>query len=56
LLRSPHTEASEKLDPKWSGPFVVIEKIGPRSFCLADNEGRALEHSWNANKLPHFYI
>jgi hypothetical protein len=24
LLRSPHTEASEKLEPKWSGPFVVV--------------------------------
>jgi hypothetical protein len=26
LLRSPHTEASRMMEPKWSGPFVVTEK------------------------------
>jgi hypothetical protein len=45
LLRSPRTEASGKLEPKWIGPFVVTEKTRPRSFCLVDNEGRVLEHS-----------
>jgi hypothetical protein len=37
LLRSPCTKASEKLQPKWSGPFVVKEKIRLGSFRLADN-------------------
>jgi hypothetical protein len=45
LLRSPHTEASGKLEPKWKGPFVVMEKTRSGSFHLADNEGRMLEHS-----------
>jgi hypothetical protein len=56
LLRSPQTEASEKLEPKWTGPFVVIEITRPGSFCLADIEDRVLEHSWNANNLRCFYI
>jgi hypothetical protein len=56
LLRSPHTEASRKLEPKWTGPFLVIEKIRPGSFHLANAEGRVPEHSWNANNLCHFYI
>jgi hypothetical protein len=56
LLRSPHTEASRKLEPKWTGPLVVIEKIRPRSFCLADNKGMVLEHSWNVDNLRCFYI
>jgi hypothetical protein len=56
LLRSPRTEASGKLESKWIGPFLVIEKTRPGSFCLADAEGRALEHSWNADNLRHFYI
>jgi hypothetical protein len=56
LLRSPHTEASEKLEPKWTRPFVVTEQTRPGSFCLADNEGRVLKHSWNADNLHHFYI
>jgi hypothetical protein len=29
LLRSPRTKASRKLEPKWTGPFVVTEKIRP---------------------------
>jgi hypothetical protein len=45
LLLSPRTEASRKLEPKWSGPFVVTEKIRLGSFRLANNEGRVLEHS-----------
>jgi hypothetical protein len=51
LLQSPHTEASEKLEPKLIGPFLVIEKIRPGSFHLADTEGRVLEHSRNADNL-----
>jgi hypothetical protein len=34
LLRSPRTEASRKLQPKWSGPFVVIEKNKTMIFSL----------------------
>jgi hypothetical protein len=56
LLRSPRTKASGKLESKWSGPFVVIEKTRPGSFCLADNEGRVLEYSYNADNLHRFYI
>jgi hypothetical protein len=56
LLRSPRTEASKKLEPKWKGPFVVMEKTRPGSFRLVNNEGRMLEHSWNANNLHRFFI
>jgi hypothetical protein len=56
LLRSLRMEASEKLESKWSEPFVVIEKTRLGSFCLVDNEGRVLEHSWNIDNLRHFYI
>jgi hypothetical protein len=56
LLRSPRTEASGKLERKWTGPFIVIEKTRPGSFCLADAEGNELEHSWNADNLRRFYI
>jgi hypothetical protein len=56
LLRSLRMEASGKLESKWSEPFVVIEKTRLGSFCLVDNEGRVLEHSWNIDNLRHFYI
>jgi hypothetical protein len=56
LLRSPRMEALGKLEPKCTGPFVVIENTRRGSFRLADNEGRVLEHSWNADNLCRFYI
>jgi hypothetical protein len=56
LLRSPHTEASGKPEPKWNGPFMVIEKTRPGSFHLADNEGRMLDHSKSATNLHCFYV
>jgi hypothetical protein len=47
-------EASEKLQPKWSGPFVMIDKTRPGSFCFTDNEGRVLEYSWDAIQPSSF--
>jgi hypothetical protein len=56
LVKSPRTEALGKLEPEWTGPFVVVEKTRLGSFHLADNEGRVLEHSWNSDNCRRFYI
>jgi hypothetical protein len=56
LLRSPCTDASGKLEPKWTEPFVFVERKRSESFCLADNEGRVHEHSWNPDDLHCFFI
>jgi hypothetical protein len=56
LLWSPHTESSGKLEPKWEGPYVIIEETRPGAFCLADPQGPKLENSWNAENLRQFYI
>jgi hypothetical protein len=55
-LRRPSTEASHKLEPKWVGPYLTTEKTRSGSFRLADTKGKVLRHSWNADKLCHFYI
>jgi hypothetical protein len=39
-----------------SDVFIVIEKTRPGSFRFADNEGRVLEHFWNADNVRRFYI
>jgi hypothetical protein len=44
-MQSPRTEASGKLEPKWSRLFMVTEKTRPGSFLFVDNEGRVLKHS-----------
>jgi hypothetical protein len=56
LLRSPRTESSGKLQPKWDGPYVIIEKSRPGSYHLSDSEGKMMAHSWNSDNLRRFYI
>jgi hypothetical protein len=56
LLWSPRTECSDKLESKWEGPYVIIEKTRPRPYRLVDSQGLKLEHSWNADNLRRFYI
>jgi hypothetical protein len=56
LLHSSHTESSDRLKPRWEGPYVIIEKTRPGAFCLADPHGPKLEHSWNAENHLRFYI
>jgi hypothetical protein len=56
LLRSPRTESSGKLEAKWEGPFVIVEKTRPEAYHLTDPQGSKLEHSWNADNLCRFYI
>jgi hypothetical protein len=55
LLWSPRTESSDKLELKWVGPYMVIEKsrpgISPIRFPRKD-----VGASWNADNLHHFYV
>jgi hypothetical protein len=56
LLWSPRTENIDKLEAKWAGPYVVVEKSRPSTYCLSDPQGKMLEHSWNADSIHHFLI
>jgi hypothetical protein len=56
LLRSPQTESSGKLELKWDGPYVVIEKTRPVVYRLVDPQGSKLEHSWNTDNLCRIYV
>jgi hypothetical protein len=56
LLRSPRTESSGKLEAKWEGPYVIVEKTRPEAYHLTDHQGSKLEHSWNVDNLCRFYI
>jgi hypothetical protein len=56
LLWSPQTEGSGKLESKWDGPYVVIEKTRPWAYCLTDPQGPKLKHSWNTDNLCRFYV
>jgi hypothetical protein len=56
LLWRPQTESSGKLELKWEGSYVIIEKTRPGAYRLVDPQGLKLEHSWNADNLRRFYI
>jgi hypothetical protein len=45
LLRSPRTESSDKLESKWEGSYVIIEKTSPGAYHLTNPQGPKLEHS-----------
>jgi hypothetical protein len=45
LLRSPRTESSGKLESKWEGSYVIIEKTRPGAYHLTDPQGPKLEYS-----------
>jgi hypothetical protein len=56
ITAKPTNGSFQKLEPKWMGPFLVIEKTKLGSFHLTDTEGRELEHYWNADNLHCFNI
>jgi hypothetical protein len=56
LLQSPRTESSSNLESKWEGQYVIIKKIRPGAYHLADPQGPKLELTWNADNLHHFYV
>jgi hypothetical protein len=56
LLRSPQTKSIGKFEPKWTGPYMVIEKTRPCAYRLSDIKGNVLEHSWNTKNLHRYYI
>jgi hypothetical protein len=45
LLRSSRTEGSCKLESKWEGSYVIIEKTRAGAYHLVDPQGLKLEHS-----------
>ena len=50
---SPNTE---KLQPKWEGPYTAMQAGRPGSFYLKDPEGRTSTDTWNVDNLRIFYI
>jgi hypothetical protein len=56
LLWSSQTESSGKLESKWDGPYIIIEKTRPGAYRITDPQGLKLEHSWNEGNLHHFYV
>ncbi|CAL1369653.1 unnamed protein product [Linum trigynum] len=45
-----------KLAATWEGRFLIREKTGPNTFCLATMEGTPVSKTWNGMHLRKYYI
>ena len=43
------------LNPKWEGPYKIIEVLAPSTFRLQSKCGEELKHSWNVDQLRYYY-
>ncbi|XP_073278732.1 uncharacterized protein [Primulina huaijiensis] len=55
VLRKVPEEQRGKLDPKWEGPFKVIERLSSGAYYLENAQGKALKRPWNAYQLRKYY-
>ena len=56
VMRKAHPyELENKLSPKWTGPFRVIEARGNGSYKLETLEGGSIPRTWNAANLKFYF-
>ena len=55
LLPARKNQAHGKLGPNWEGPYIISRVVRPCNFELQTEEGKVLQHTWNAEHLKRFY-
>ncbi|XP_068486954.1 uncharacterized protein [Phaseolus vulgaris] len=56
VMRKAHPyQLENKLSPKWSGPFCVVEVLGNGAYRLETLEGRAIPRTWNDVNLKFYF-
>ena len=55
LLPARKNPAHGKLGPNWEGPYIVSQVVRPSNYELQTEEGKVLQHTWNAEHLKRFY-
>ena len=54
LLRARKNPAHGKLGPNWEGPYILSRVVRPGNYELQTEEGKILQHAWNAEHLKRF--
>jgi hypothetical protein len=44
-----------KLTPLWEGSFVIAKVLKPRTYKLANSQGKVYINAWNIRHLCRFY-
>ena len=55
LLPARKNLAHGKLGPNWGGPYIISRVIRPGNYELQTEEGKILQHAWNAEHLKRFF-
>ena len=55
LLLARKNPAHGKLSPNWEGPYIIYRVVRPGIYELQTEEGKILQHAWNAEHLKRFY-
>ena len=48
-------QLENKLSPKWTGPFRVIEVLGKKAYKLETLEGGTIPRTWNGANLKFYF-
>ncbi|GJX38737.1 reverse transcriptase domain-containing protein [Tanacetum coccineum] len=51
-----HAVDGGKLDPKWEGPYEVMEALADRAYKLRSTDGTVLPRTWNIANLKKCYL
>ena len=55
LLPARKNLAHRKLGPNLEGPYIISRVVRPGNYELQTEEGKVLQHTWNAEHLKRFY-
>ena len=55
LLPARKNPAHGKLGPNGEGPYIVSRVVRPGNYEFQTEEGKILQHAWNAEHLKSFY-
>jgi hypothetical protein len=48
-------QGRHKLTPPWEGPFIITKILKPRTYKLANDQGKVYSNAWNIQQLHRFY-
>ncbi|GJY19296.1 hypothetical protein Tco_0390787 [Tanacetum coccineum] len=51
-----HAEDTNKLGPKWEGPYEVTEAHGKGAYKLKDRDRNQFPRTWNISSLKKCYV
>jgi hypothetical protein len=55
LCRIQDTKEMHKLSAPWEGPFIVMDVVGPATYCLQWADDQGVPNVWNIEHLYRFY-